>query len=77
MAGDEGAERLRYSATPSSSWAEMQFQLSVTDTAELRDAQLHPENLQGFDGENHRLQRRIRGYVPFAQNEIIRRDELS
>lgn len=50
--------------------------ISVTDTTELRDAQLHPENYKD-------LMVRITGYSalftdmsPFAQNEIIRRDEL-
>jgi formate C-acetyltransferase len=54
----------------------MQLQVSVADTAELRDAQLHPENYKD-------LMVRITGYsaafvdmCPNAQNEIIRRDEL-
>ncbi len=55
----------------------MQLQFSVTDTAELRDAQLRPENYRD-------LMVRITGYSAMfvdmtiaAQNEIIRRDELS
>lgn len=54
----------------------MQLQVSIADTAELRDAQIHPENYKD-------LMVRITGYsaafvdmCPDAQNEIIRRDEL-
>jgi len=55
----------------------MQVQVSVADTAELRDAQLHPEKYPD-------LMVRITGYsavfvdmCPSAQEEIIRRDELA
>jgi len=54
----------------------MQLQLSVADTAELRDAQQHPEKYPD-------LMVRITGYSAVfvdmctnAQNEIIRRDEV-
>ena len=55
----------------------MQLQLSVADTEELKDAQLHPEKYPD-------LMVRITGYSAVfvdmctsAQNEIIRRDEVS
>ncbi len=55
----------------------MQLQFSAADTDELRDAQIHPEKYRD-------LMVRITGYSavfvdmsPSAQNEIIRRDELS
>lgn len=54
----------------------MQLQVSVADTAELREAQKHPENYKD-------LMVRITGYSavfvdmsPSAQEEIIRRDEI-
>lgn len=74
--GDEGAARLKILADTFFELGGMQLQLSVTDTAQLRDAQLHPENYRD-------LMVRITGYsalfvdmCPAAQNEIIRRDEL-
>ncbi len=74
--GDEGATRLKILADTFFELGGMQMQLNVTDTAQLRDAQLHPENYRD-------LMVRITGYsalfidmTPAAQNEIIRRDEL-
>ncbi len=77
VAGDAGAERLRVLCDTFFELGGMQLQFSVTDTAELRDAQLRPENYRD-------LMVRITGYSAMfvdmtiaAQNEIIRRDELS
>lgn len=74
--GDEGAARLKILADTYFELGGMQLQISVTDTAQLRDAQKHPENYRD-------LMVRITGYsalfidmCPSAQNEIIRRDEL-
>lgn len=77
VAGDEGAKRLEILADTYFELGGMQLQISVTDTSELRDAQLHPDEYKD-------LMVRITGYsalfvdmCPSAQNEIIRRDELS
>lgn len=77
VAGDEGLEHLMILLETYFENGGMQVQLSVADTAELRDAQLHPENYKD-------LMVRITGYsavfvdmAPHAQEEIIRRDILS
>ncbi|MHB1368023.1 MAG: pyruvate formate lyase family protein [Eubacteriales bacterium] len=74
--GDTGLDRFIILSDTYFERGGMQLQVSVADTAELRDAQLHPENYKD-------LMVRITGYsavfvdmCPSAQNEIIRRDEL-
>ncbi len=74
--GEEGLRRLAALLRGYFSLGGLQVQLSVTDTAELRDAQIHPER--------HRdLMVRVTGYsaaftdmTTNAQNEIIRREEM-
>lgn len=74
--GSEGLSRLAALLGTYFDMGGLQVQLSIADTAELRDAQLHPEA--------HRdLMVRITGYsavftdmCPDAQNEIIRRQEM-
>ena len=77
VAGQDGLERLMILLDVYFENGGMQVQLSVADTAELRDAQAHPENYPD-------LMVRITGYsavfvdmCPKAQEEIIRRDEVS
>ncbi len=75
VAGEEGLDRLCALLSTFFEAGGMQMQLTVADTAELRDAQLHPED--------HRdLTVRITGYSAVfndmtrnAQCEIIARDE--
>ena len=75
VAGEEGLDRLCVLLSTFFEQGGIQAQLTVADTAELRDAQLHPEN--------HRdLTVRITGYSAVfndmtrnAQCEIIARDE--
>lgn len=76
VGGEKGLQRLMILADTYFERGGMQMQVSVADTAELRDAQLHPENYKD-------LMVRITGYsavftdmCPAAQNEIIRRDEF-
>lgn len=75
--GEEGLERLTQLLAAYFEDGGMQVQLSIADTQELRDAQLHPEKYPD-------LMVRITGYSAVfvdmctsAQNEIIRRDEVS
>jgi len=74
--GDDGLERIKILFDTYFENGGMQLQLSVADTAELRDAQQHPEKYPD-------LMVRITGYSAVfvdmctnAQNEIIRRDEV-
>jgi len=74
--GDTGLDRFIIISDTYFERGGMQLQVSVADTAELREAQLHPENHKD-------LMVRITGYSAVfvdmchsAQNEIIRRDEL-
>ena len=77
VAGDEGLSRLAALLRTYFDMGGLQVQISLADTEELRDAQLHPEN--------HRdLMVRITGYSAVfidmcrkAQNEIIRRQQMS
>ena len=76
VAGEEGLSRLAALLRTYFDTGGLQVQLSVADTAELRDAQIHPEA--------HRdLMVRITGYSAVfvdmcrrAQDEIIRRQEM-
>jgi formate C-acetyltransferase len=76
VADEEGLPRLAALLRAYFDMGGLQVQLSVADTEELRDAQLHPET--------HRdLMVRITGYsavfvdmCPKAQDEIIRRQEM-
>lgn len=77
VSGDAGLERLMILLETYFENGGMQLQLNVADTEELRDAQVHPENYRD-------LMVRITGYSAVfvdmctrAQNEIIRRDEVS
>ena len=77
VTGDDGLQRLMILLEVYFENGGMQVQLSVADTAELRDAQLHPGNYPD-------LMVRITGYSAVfvdmckkAQEEIIRRDEVS
>ena len=77
VSGDDGLERLAVLTDVYFSNGGMQLQVSVADTAELREAQKHPENYKD-------LMVRITGYSavfvdmsPNAQEEIIRRDEIA
>ena len=76
VAGDDGLERCKILFSTYFENGGMQLQLSVADTEELRDAQLHPEKYPD-------LMVRITGYSAVfidmcrsAQDEIIRRDEV-
>ena len=76
VSGDAGLQRLKSVLSTYFQMGGMQVQLSATDTAELRDAQVNPDK--------HRdLMVRITGYSAAfvdmckkAQDEIIRRDEM-
>ncbi len=77
VAEADGLERLKIILETYFENGGMQVQLSIADTDELRDAQLHPEKYPD-------LMVRITGYSAVfvdmctkAQNEIIRRDEVS
>ncbi|MBE6541794.1 MAG: hypothetical protein E7672_05035 [Ruminococcaceae bacterium] len=77
VSGDEGLETIKMLFETYFEDGGMQLQLSVADTAELRDAQVNPENYPD-------LMVRITGYsavfvdmCPKAQEEIIKRDEVS
>jgi len=77
VAGDEGLARLAVLLRTYFDMGGLQVQISLADTEELRDAQLHPEN--------HRdLMVRITGYSAVfidmcsnAQDEIIRRQQMA
>ncbi len=76
VTGDDGLQRVKILLATYFENGGMQVQLSVADTAELRDAQKNPENYKD-------LMVRITGYSSVfvdmctsAQNEIIRRDEV-
>ena len=76
VAGEEGLENLAALLRTYFDMGGLQVQLSVVDTAELREAQLHPE-------QHRDLMVRITGYsavfvdmAPHAQDEIIRREEM-
>lgn len=76
VSGTEGLKRLKDLLTTYFELGGMQVQLSVADTAELRDAQMRPE-------QHKDLMVRITGYSAVfvdmsknAQDEFIRRDEL-
>ena len=76
VSGDDGLDRLAALTDVYFDNGGMQLQVSVADTAELREAQKHPENYKD-------LMVRITGYSavfvdmsPSAQEEIIRRDEI-
>jgi len=76
VAGDDGLERCKILFSTYFENGGMQLQLSVADTEELKDAQLHPEKYPD-------LMVRITGYSAVfidmcrsAQDEIIRRDEV-
>ncbi|MBE5767154.1 MAG: hypothetical protein E7335_08340 [Clostridiales bacterium] len=75
VSGDAGLARLKVLLDTYFANGGMQFQLSVADTSELKDAQLHPEKYPD-------LMVRITGYSAVfidmckkAQDEIIRREE--
>lgn len=77
VSGDEGLARLRVLMDTYFEKGGMQIQLSVSDTAQLRAAQEDPESFRD-------LMVRITGYSAVfvdmsrrAQDELIRRDELS
>ncbi|MBE6930464.1 MAG: hypothetical protein E7463_09300 [Ruminococcaceae bacterium] len=77
VSGEDGLARLMILLETYFEDGGMQVQLSVADTAELRDAQVHPENYPD-------LMVRITGYSAVfidmcrkAQDEIIKRDEVS
>ena len=76
VSGEDGLDRLAVLTDVYFDNGGMQLQVSVADTAELREAQKHPENYKD-------LMVRITGYSavfvdmsPSAQEEIIRRDEI-
>jgi len=76
ISGAEGLERLMAVLSTYFELGGMQVQISVADTKELLDAQIHPENYRD-------LLVRITGYSAIfvdmcrnAQDEIIRRDEM-
>jgi len=77
VAGDDGLERLKILMETYFEDGGMQVQLNVADTAQLRDAQVHPENYPD-------LMVRVTGYSAVfidmskhAQEDIIKRDEMS
>jgi formate C-acetyltransferase len=77
VAGDDGLDRLMILLETYFENGGMQAQLSIADTAELRDAQAHPENYPD-------LMVRVTGYSAVfvdmcrkAQDDIICRDEVS
>jgi len=77
VSGDEGLMRMKILLDTYFENGGMQLQFSGADTAELRDAQVHPEKYRD-------LMVRITGYSAVfvdmctnAQNEIIRRDEVN
>ena len=77
VSGEDGLQRLMILLETYFENGGMQSQISVADTAELRDAQKHPENYPD-------LMVRVTGYsavfvdmCPRAQEEIICRDEVS
>ena len=77
VSGDDGLERCKILFSTYFENGGMQLQLSVADTDELKDAQLHPEKYPD-------LMVRITGYSAVfvdmcksAQDEFIRRDEVS
>ena len=76
MRGESGLLRLRALIETYFRLGGMQLQVNLADTAELREAQKHPDAYRD-------LSVRITGYSaifvdmsPSAQEEIIRRDEL-
>lgn len=77
VSGEEGLERLKALLDVYFEQGGMQMQISVADTKELRDAQVHPENYRD-------LMVRITGYSAVfvdmsknGQDEFIRRNELA
>ena len=77
VSGDDGLQRLMILLETYFENGGLQSQISVADTAELRDAQAHPENYPD-------LMVRVTGYSAVfvdmckkAQEEIIHRDEVS
>ncbi len=77
VSGDDGLDRLKFLMDTYMKMGGMQFQISIADTEDLKKAQITPENYKD-------LTVRITGYSAIfidmakkAQDEIIRREELS